>query len=279
MGYNSNLNSGCSSGCGTTLNAGLTIGTGCPDKLGCAGQCTDFMIRRHDTLPIFKVSVEDCNGPLELDEETTIVEASMWAKAKLKSTITADDTYFRLADDIGFDQIMVNDIIIMDRVRAPEHMLVTAFDETNKLVQVQRGYNGTIACQWTKGAGMRIFRILSAPASLELVKQDIINVDGSTTQDALVETLLTYSWQPQDTCLPGCYYFEFKVLKEIEPTSSVVEMTFYAMAVSSIIPSFMPSDTEYYCDALGIEWIRRFPLSTEGFNITIVDSPTPEMSL
>jgi hypothetical protein len=256
-----------------TLNASIVVSTECPDTFGCTGTCADFTIRRHDTLPVFKVSVEDCDGPLDLDEDTTIVETSMWAKAKLKTAITAGDTFFSLADDIGFEQVMINDIIIMDRVRAPEHMLVTAFDEDNKLIQVQRGYNGTVACGWKKGTGMRIFRVLNSPASLELVRQDIVNVDGSTTTGVLTDTFLIYAWDMQDTCLPGCYYFEFKILKEIETPAP----TFHAMSASSIIPSFSPSNTEYFCSAEGIEWIRRFPQTGEGFLINIVDSPTTEM--
>ena len=59
----------------------------CPDRLGChQGQCPDFVIRRHDTKPPFKVHVEDCDGPMHFHDK--VVEFSMWARARLKSTKT-----------------------------------------------------------------------------------------------------------------------------------------------------------------------------------------------
>ena len=97
--------------------------TVCPDEFGCPiGRCFDFEIKRFDTQPSYFVSVSDCNGPLDLTG--TIAEVSMWAIAKLKKSITTSDTYFGLADNIGFQQININDIIVMDRVRNPEQMLV-----------------------------------------------------------------------------------------------------------------------------------------------------------
>jgi hypothetical protein len=187
----------------------------CPDKFGCPPNvCPDFIIRRHDTRPAFKVSVEDCDGPM--DFRGLIVEANMWALAKLKANLDDTTDYFRLADDIGFEQIMVGDIIFMDRVRLPERMLVTGFDEHNKLVKVQRGYHGTTPGFWEKGTVMRIFRILGAPAEAEMVYEDIKNVDGTTDKDQLTASYLVYEWQPEDTCLPGCYWLEFKVLKMID---------------------------------------------------------------
>lgn len=196
-----------SGGCGTT--------SACADKFGCPdGICPDFVIRRHDTKPALKVSIEDCNGPM--DFRGLVIEANMWALAKLKAELAEADEYFRLADDIGFEQVMVGDIIVMDRVRMPEKMLVVGFDETNKLIKVQRGYHGTTPSLWKKGTKMRIFRILGGPAESEMLFEDVENIDGTTDLDVLTESFLVYEWQPEDTCLPGCYYFEFKVLKMIE---------------------------------------------------------------
>lgn len=196
-------------------SGGCSSQSSCPDKLGCPKDvCPDFTIRRHDTRPPFKVSVEDCDGPLDL--QGLVVEASMWALAKLKSALAVDETYFRLADDIGFEQVMMGDIIIMDRARNPEHMLVTGFDETNNLIRVQRAYHGTTASAWKKGTVMRIFRILGSPAESELSFQDVQDVDGTITRDVLQAAYLIYDWKAEDVCLPGCYWFEFKVLKMID---------------------------------------------------------------
>lgn len=184
----------------------------CLDKFGCPeGQQPDFQIRRHDTQPPFKVSVEDCEGPLDL--RGLVVEVNMWAKAKLRDTIDETCDYFRLADNVGFDQVMVGDIIQMDRIRLPEQMLVTGFDEYNKLIRVERGYRGTQISKWKKGNSMRIFRVMNAPAATEMVFDDIQQVDGTVDEDVNTESFLVYEWQPEDTCLPGCYWVEFKLLK------------------------------------------------------------------
>lgn len=248
--------------------------SGCPDELGCIeGVCPDFIIRRHDTKPSFKVKIEDCDGPMDLTG--LIVEASMWAKAKLKTAITEDATYFALADNIGFNQIMVGDIIIMDRYRLPEQMLVTAFDETNRLVQVQRGYHGTTAQKWKKGSPLRIMKFFGATAGSELIYQDVLEIDGSTTADVLTDSFFVYDWTGNDTCLPGCYYLEFKLLKMLEAGAGFVQSQ-----AASVIPSFTPSNlsaADFYCGiGDGVEWVRRFPVEGEGFLIRITDSPTAE---
>ena len=187
----------------------------CPSKDGCVpGVCPDFVIRRHDTKPPLKVFVEDCEGAMDL--RGLVVEVNMWALAKLKSNIDDTCDYFRLADDIGFEQVIVGDIIVMNRARLPERMLVTAFDEVNKLVKVQRGYHGTTASSWKKGDQMRIFRVLNGVAESELVFEDKTEIDGTVTKDIITESYLVYEWQPEDTCLPGCYWLEFKLLKMID---------------------------------------------------------------
>jgi hypothetical protein len=184
----------------------------CVDKFGCPGdRCPDFIIRRHDTKPPFKVAVEDCDGPMDI--QGLVIEVNMWAMGKLKKSIGPDDTSFVLADGIGFDQIMVGDIILFDRVRLPEYALVTGFDEDNKIVYIQRGYRSTTPGTWKKGAKLRIFRTMNAPAQTEVVFEDIKQVDGTTLKDQMTGAYLVYEWTSEDTCLPGCYWLEFKLLK------------------------------------------------------------------
>ena len=100
----------------------------------------------------------------------------------------------------------------MERARRPEHMLVKAFDETNSLISVQRSYNDTEAFAWKKGSKFKIFRVLNSPADVELVFEDVIQVDG-TSKSTLVEADVLYDWKANDTCLSGCYLFEFKLIK------------------------------------------------------------------
>lgn len=179
---------------------------GCPP-----GRCPDLTIRRHDTRPPFRVNVEDCDGSIDLED--LVLEANMWAKGRIKKAMSPTDTYFQLADNIGFEQVMIGDIVIMERARLPEHMLVTGFDEDNYLVRVLRGYNGTTPGTWKKGSSMRIFRVLNSPAQTELKYEDIEQTDGTILKNQLTDSFLVYEWQPQDTCLPGCYWLEFKLLK------------------------------------------------------------------
>lgn len=192
--------------------------TGSCNTCGCQSansQITpDFSIKRHDTRPSFRVSIEDCNGPF--DFRGLIVEINMWSSAKLKTDLSESADYFSVADNIGFNQIMVGDIIIVDQVRSPEKMLVLGFDEKNKFIKVQRSYHGTDANSYKKGTKIRIFRIMNEQARVEMDFKDVENVDGTLENDVIQSSFLTYDWKPEDTCLPGIYYLEFKVLKMID---------------------------------------------------------------
>ena len=121
---------------------------------------------------------------------------------------------------------------------------------------------------------MRIFRVLDASAVIELVLGDITQEDGTTLKDQLLETLLVYNWNANNTCLPGCYWFEFKLLKMEESVS------FLSSSAPSVTPSFTPSSltpTDFGCTiGSGVEWVRRFPTTGEGFLIHIPFSPTTE---
>jgi hypothetical protein len=133
-----------------------------------------------------RVKVEDCDGPLDLTD--LVLEASMWANGKIKSSISDSDTYISLADNIGFNQIMIGDVIVIDRPRQSEHLLVTAFDETNYYVQVERGYHGTLAQAWKKGQSLRIIKFTNVSAVTEMAMEDIINIDGTTKKDVFTES-------------------------------------------------------------------------------------------
>jgi len=256
--------------CNNKLGCAPQLSSCCPDEFGCNCVCPDFTIRRHDNKPPFKLKIQDCDGPMDLTG--LVVEATMWAKAKLKTAITASDEYFALADNIGFHQIMVGDIIVVDRPRLPEQMLVTAFDEANKLVKVQRGYHGTQAQEWKKGQAIRIMKFINAEAQSEMLYQDVLQLDGTIAEDQLMDSFFIYEWQENDTCLPGCYYLEFKLIK-------VTSLGMMAQA-EPIIPSFTSPDltpADFGCGlGTNVEWIRRFPVDSEGFMIKIYDSPSSE---
>lgn len=166
---------------------GCVSSSGCVDKFGCPeGVCPDFQIKRHDTVPAFKVLIEDENGPMDLTG--LVLEANMWASAKLKTAITATDTTLQLADNIGFEQILVNDIIVPQRVRGTENMRVIGFDESTYKVEVERGYNGTTASAWNRGTPLKIMRVVNAAALTEMIYADEQQADGTCLKQQLVES-------------------------------------------------------------------------------------------
>ena len=168
----------------------------------------------------------------------------MWADSKLKADIAFDDTSLALADNIGFEQVMVGDTILVDHPRSPEQMTVTGFDEAAQTITVERGASSTTASAWKKGTRLRLFRIRNGTGTIVSDLQDLLQEDGTTKTDQLTATYLTYDWQADDTTMPGCFWLEFKLTKLTE--------------------------------LLTVEWVRRFP-SSGAFMIKIVESPTVEI--
>lgn len=219
--------------------AGLACGTSdsCADSSGCPkNQCPDFSIKRNDTFPFFKVAVTDCDGALDLTDENLSVTASIWGKAKLKASIDDSVTTIAFADNIGFDQIAVGDIIIMNRVRNTEKMLVESFDEDLHTITVERGYDGSSPSAWSKGDELVFFRQIDENASIETVLENVEQLDGTVLEDQLVESYLVYEWKDVDTTNPGCFWLQFKLTNSNE------------------------------------NWTRRFPESSDGFLIKIYNA-------
>lgn len=209
----------------------------CTDLSGCpSGQCPDFTIKRNDTFPAFKVAVTDCDGPLDLTNESLSVTVSFWGKSKLKTAIDESDDIIAFADNIGFDQLMVGDIIIMDRVRDTEKMLVLSFNEADFTINVERGYDSTTSSSWPKGNKLRFFRAIDVDGALETVTEDVEQLDGTILSDQIIESYLIYEWTANDTSSPGCFWLQFKLTNADD------------------------------------NWVRRFPESSEGFLIKIYDS-------
>jgi hypothetical protein len=250
----------------------------CPDITGCpTDQSPFFIIRRRDTKPDLILEVSDCDGPIDLTG--LVVEISMWALTKLKKTIAPEDTIISFADGIGFEQVMVGDVILVSRSRAIEQMLIVGFDEKLKLIQVQRGYHGSRTFEHPKGSVLKIFRVLNASALTEMEYMDIAQIDGSVKTNVLVKSKLVYEWQDGDTCLPGCFWAEFKLIK-MSSASPFAPM--YLVDPSSIsgISIISYSTTDLGCALpTNSEWVRRFPTCGEGLLIQIQESPTTELLL
>ena len=245
-----------SNSCNFTTSCTDTTSTLCSDN----NLCYDFIIKRHDNVPEFKVEIEDCGDPINLTG--LVAEASMWSESKLKANITDYQTTIQFADNIGFEQILVGTIIQAGLGRNFERMLVVSFDETNKTVEVLRGQGNTNPFAWKKGTNLRLIRFLSSSASTEMIYENIEQIDGTVKENVLTHSYLIYQWKPEDTCLAGCFYFEFKLLKMLDLIDPVVP---------SVIPSYDPCDLGY-----GVEWTRRFPVNKNGFIIQVFNSPTGE---
>lgn len=231
------------------------------DCHGIPAGCADFTIKRHDTRPIFKVDITDCDEPIDLTD--LIIEASLWCNAKLKTSITTISTTISFADNIGFEQINTDTIIQIGAGRAFERMLIQSIDEESKTVTVIRGQLDTQIYNWKKGAIIKLLRFLNNSAVGEIVYDNVEQMDGSIIEHQLIRSTLTYEWKPGDTCMTGKYFLELKILKMLLEDNT---------PISSGI-----SNTNYHC-ALGayVDWVRRFPSDREGFLIEIFDSPTAE---
>lgn len=227
------------------LNADLGVGcgsnSGCDNK-GCP-RAPDFCIKRNDTKPSLKIAISDCDGVVDLTEDNLVLEASMWFKSKLKTSIDDVDDLIYLADNIGFDQISVGDVMIADRPRSPEYFLISSINENDKTITVSRGHNSSLVSSWPKGTVLRIFKFIDSPAEIESIFEEVTQVDGSV-QTELVETFMVYHWINGQTDLPGCYFFEFKLMKISDGGDEII-------------------------------WTKRTPLSEEGFLVSVIDSATP----
>jgi len=211
----------------------------------------------------------------------TVVEVSMWAKGRFKRSVGQNDTYFQLADNIGFSQALVGDIIVVaGNPRTPEQMLVTGFDETNYYIRVTRGYNGSPQMAYKRGTAIKIFRFMNSIGSTEMTLTDVLQVDGTTEEDVLTKSEIIYEWAAQDTCLPGCYYLEFKLLKMLESsgTAGLLPSMFLTNLTPSVLHFASVTSSDLGCElGLGVEWIRRFPANKDGYLIEIVDTHTSEL--
>lgn len=228
----SELGIGCSSSQSNCLDS-----SGCPSD-----RSADFCIKKNDTTPPFKISIEDCDGVVDLTGNF-ILEVNIWIKTKLKKSINDTETELSFADNIGFNQILEGNMIQMDRARNSEKMLITGFDEENLTVTVTRGYDGTVAQSWAKGSALRVFRAIDAPGSIESVIEDITKEDGTILQDQLTNTFLVFNWIDDTTSLSGCFWLEFKLIQMNEDLSEILS-------------------------------VKRYPSEDEGFLIRILDSAT-----
>lgn len=254
-----NYNKGYGQSSSCSSNPYVCNGSTCASEIS---DCADFTIKRHDTLPAFKVDITDCDKPIDLSG--MVIEASMWLNAKLKSAITTLSDSITFVDNFGFEQINESTIIQVGDNRKFERMLVDYIDEENKTIHVFRGQLDTNIYSWKKGSCIKLLRFLNNSAVGELEYKNIENLDGTVDENVLVRSTLIYNWQPEDTCFYGKYFLEFKVMQvDLEDTIDL-----------GSVPSNIPN---YHCNlGRGVLSARRFPANKPGFVIEVFDSPTAE---
>jgi hypothetical protein len=234
----------------------------------------DFLIKRHDTRPSFRICAKECDEILDYSDSNLILEVNIWFDANIKNEIDDEIDYFELTNLDSFNQVMVGDIIVVQKPRLPEHMLVIAFDENNKLIKVQRGYHNTNVSSLKRNSKLKIFRNMNATAKIESVYEDIILEDGNVQKNTLTETYFNYDFDIKDTCLAGCYFLEFKLLKIKEQTSDFKALSYENISFTSEDLSLI--DFGCYLDDT-IEWVRRFPIDKEAYKIKVLETPTAEI--
>lgn len=231
---------------------------------GTISACSDFKTKQYSTYPPLKIQVFDCDDA-PYDMKDLVIEASMWSTAKLKFDINSSDDLIQFADNIGYNTVGTNSILHLSTGRDFERMAISGFDDVNKIIQVERSVCSTYARSWKKGTPIKILRFFNKPAEAELVYDDEEQLDGTIIENKLVKSFLVYNWNPEDVCLPGKYFFEFKVLKMLLTTN---------LSNDNVISV---NDLNYHCSlGTGVEWARRFPVEKDGFIIEILQSPTAE---
>jgi hypothetical protein len=273
---------------------------------GVPTNCPNFVIKQHDTRPPFQVDITECEAPVDL--QNLVIEASMWATAKLKCNITAETAVIQFADNLGFQQINYDTIIQIGDGRLFERMLVDKINDMDNSVTVYRGQMDTGAYPWKRGTNIKLIRFLNAPALGELVYQNVEELDGTIRPNVLTRSSLIYEWKPGDTCMAGLYIFEFKILKMNIPPDPCASGDIIIITAPPIgnpnmpplngMPTYMPpwggatpsnaiysfstaqtpvSQVNYHCGiGADVEWVRRWPNNRAGFLIEIFPSPTAE---
>lgn len=211
----------------------------CPE-----GVKPDFCIKRLDTYPYLKVSI-DCENGIDFSDAGLLLTYSMWSNSKIKNTITEADESISLADNIGFKKADIGDKIVFVDSRNTEIALITGFNEENKTIQILRAQEGTTAKTWARGNSVKIFRVSNESGVIEVETDDILQIDGTIKENQIVNNYFIAPWNENSTKISGCYWLEFR----LEKTNNEE-----------------------------ILWTKKFPSNKEGFLIKIIESSSPIMS-
>jgi len=173
----------------------------------------DFVIKRNSTQPSVRLKIYDCDmSPIDLTGKEITV--NMWSNAKLKKNISESDMEISFADNTGLNTVVPDDVLLF---KSPsDHELVQVSEIVDNTIVVTRGYFDTTPNIWKKGTNIKIIKIANSSATYDLVREDVMKINGTVEKNVLVESYLVYNWFVDDTRVPGQYYFEFKVVERNE---------------------------------------------------------------
>jgi len=210
--------------------------------MACADSKYDFIIKRNSTQPSLRLKVYDCDwSPIDLSKFE--ITASMWANAKLKKDINDSDFEILLANNVGLSAVVPGDVILLKNTGT--HELVQVASIVNNAVMVTRGYFETTSTSWKKGTSIKIIKIMNSGATYDLVKEDVMKLDGTKELNVLVESYLVYNWFVDDTRVPGEYYLEFKVI-ERNAQDEIISSRKYPSEKEGIYLNILDNNLEIY---------------------------------
>lgn len=208
----------------------------------CNNYTYDFVIKRNSTQPSIRLKIYDCDmSPIDLTNKE--ITANMWANAKLKKDISDTDIEILLADNIGINTVVPEDILLLKS--SSNHELVQVTEILDNIITVDRGYFDTTAINWKKGTNIKIIKIMNSSATYDMVREDVIKLNGTVEQNVLVESYLVYNWFLDDTRVPGEYYFEFKVLEKDE-NDEIISSRKYPEEKEGILVNILDNNLETY---------------------------------
>jgi hypothetical protein len=210
--------------------------------MACSDSKYDFIIKRNSTQPSLRLKVYDCDwSPIDLSKFE--ITASMWANAKLKKDISNSDFEILLADNVGLSAVVPGDVILLKSTGA--HELVQVASIVDNAIMVTRGYFETTPASWKKGTSIKIIKIMNSSATYDLVREDVIKLDGTKELNVLVESYLVYNWFVDDTRVPGEYYLEFKVIEK-NAQDEIISSRKYPSEKEGIYLNILDNNLEIY---------------------------------
>jgi hypothetical protein len=202
----------------------------------------DFIIKRNSTQPSVRLKIYDCDrSPIDLTGKEITV--SMWADAKLKKDIDESEFEILLADNVGLNSVVPDDVILFKNSSNHELMQVSTIVDNS--VMVTRGYFSTTPISWKKGSNIKIIKIMNSSATYDLVREDVIKLNGTVEQNVMVESYLVYNWFVDDTRVPGEYYLEFKVIEKNE-SDEIISSRKYPEEKEGIFINILDNNLETY---------------------------------